>query len=299
MREIASRWIVILAGGQGARVAHLTRESDGTQVPKQYWDFGTGVSLLRRTLDRAESLVPRERIVVAVDERHRRWWVPALSGLPAGNVVAQARDFGTALGVLGPVARIIRQSPRAVVLVLPSDHFVEREAVLRESLERAFEASEHAPGRIALLGITPEEADPDYGWLVLGKGDPESAASPRPVEAFAEKPGAAEAERLMARGAFWSSFIFAATAATLVGLFRSVRPGMLHGYLERARATAWDPAVPLDLEGLPALDFSRDLLERSSGVLRVLVVKASGWTDLGTPARVAAWQRRRSTVLSA
>jgi len=301
MHEHTDRWVVILAGGQGCRVAHLTREPDGTKVPKQYWDFGTGVSLLRRALDRAESLVPRERIVVAVDERHRRWWAPALRALPASNVVVQTRDFGTALGVLGPVVRVVLEAPRAVELVLPSDHFVEREDVLRESLERALDEAGRAPGRVVLLGIPPERPDPEYGWMLLaepGAGGPLAAAAPRRVESFVEKPDRAQAERLMSRGALWSSLIFAATTNTLLGIFRSIRPGLLRGYLARARAAEWDPAVPLDLEGLPAFDFSRDLLERCSGDLRVLVVPASGWTDLGTPRRVQAWRERRSVPLS-
>ena len=74
---------------------------------------------------------------------------------------------------------------------------------------------------------------------------------------------------------------------------------LLRAYLERVRAAAWDPVVPPDLGGLPVFDFSRDLLERSSRVLRVLVVPASGWTDLGTPARVAAWQQRQLVELPA
>jgi mannose-1-phosphate guanylyltransferase len=187
------------------------------------------------------------------------------------------------------------------VLVLPSDHFVEREVVLRGSLERAFDEAERAPGQVVLLGITPERADPEYGWMVLaepGARGPDAAAAPRRVESFAEKPDRIEAERLMSHGALWSSFIFAATAGALLGIFRALRPGLLRGFLARARAAAWNPAVPLDLEGLPAVDFSRDLLERSSRDLRVLAVPACGWTDLGTPGRVAAWQERHAAALS-
>ena len=298
----AVRWVVVLAGGQGRRVGHLTRDPHGIRVPKQFWDFGTGVTLLRRTLDRAEALVPRARIVAAVDERHRRWWEPALRALPAGNVVVQTRDFGTALGVLGPLIRIVLSAPRAVVLVLPSDHFVERERVLKVALQRAFDEAEGAPGQVVMLGITPGCADPDYGWLVPAESGAvgwQAEAPPQRVESFSEKPGPIEAQHLMTRGALWSSFIFAATANTLLEIYRSIRPGLLRGYLARARAAQWDPLSTLDLEGLPAFDFSRDLLEHCTGQMRVIRVPPSGWTDLGTPARVEAWQERRSELLSA
>jgi mannose-1-phosphate guanylyltransferase len=39
-------------------------------------------------------------------------------------------------------------------------------------------------------------------------------------------------------------------------------------------------------EELPALDFSRDILQRSPELLRVVIVPACGWSDLGTPSRV-------------
>ena len=39
-------------------------------------------------------------------------------------------------------------------------------------------------------------------------------------------------------------------------------------------------------EQLPTLDFSRDILQRSPELLRVMTVPACGWSDLGTPKRV-------------
>jgi mannose-1-phosphate guanylyltransferase len=187
------------------------------------------------------------------------------------------------------------------VLVLPSDHVVEREAVLRESLERAYDELRRAPRRVMLLGITPEHADPDYGWIVLADSSavgPPATLAPRAVESFTEKPDPAEARRLLSRGALWSSFIFAARARTLIAIYRSIHPRLLRAYLARARAAAWDPAAPLELEGLPACDFSCDLLQPARGDLRVLVVPACGWTDLGTPERVAAWRDRRPMAVS-
>jgi len=47
---------------------------------------------------------------------------------------------------------------------------------------------------------------------------------------------------------------------------------------------------------LPELDFSRDILQRSPELLRVMTVPACGWSDLGTPRRVVETVRRlRST----
>jgi mannose-1-phosphate guanylyltransferase len=45
-------------------------------------------------------------------------------------------------------------------------------------------------------------------------------------------------------------------------------------------------------QGLPTVDFSHDVLERQASVLRVVPVPNCGWSDLGTPERVAETLRR-------
>jgi hypothetical protein len=52
-------------------------------------------------------------------------------------------------------------------------------------------------------------------------------------------------------------------------------------------------ATPTDwYERLPHIDFSRDVLEVFSSSLRLMRVPACGWSDLGTPKRVAQTLRR-------
>ena len=146
----------------------MTRTPDGATIPKQYWDFGVGPTLFRRALDRARSLVPPERILVVVDGRHRRFWQSAVRGIPEENLVVQPRDHGTAIGVLGPLVRIALREPGAQVLALPSDHFIQLEGAFAESLERALGETTFEPGHIVVLGITPSDPDPDYGWMLPG-----------------------------------------------------------------------------------------------------------------------------------
>ena len=52
-------------------------------------------------------------------------------------------------------------------------------------------------------------------------------------------------------------------------------------------------------ERLSNLDFSRDVLEGAEDTLRVLAVPGCGWSDLGTPQRVAECVRRCSASLTA
>ncbi len=69
--------------------------------------------------------------------------------------------------------------------------------------------------------LEPEEADPELGYIVpAGKLSDGSCA----VARFVEKPAPALARELLSTGALWNSFIFAASAPSLLGLLRRTMP---------------------------------------------------------------------------
>lgn len=274
------RWAIVLAAGDGTRLRSLTTDRRGVTTPKQFCSLHDGRSLLSDALDRAGRVVSRERIVTVVAEQHQRWWEAPLSSWHAGNVVVQPRNRGTAPGLLLPLLNILARDPRAHILVLPSDHYVEREDLLERATRRAMTSIPRSPERLVMLGITPDSAEPDYGWIV-----PEMAgvSLPMPVASFVEKPDRVAAARLMRSGAVWNSFIFAAAGAALLRLYEKRLFWLLAAFRE-ARSSY---SLRTLYEGMLPADFSRDLLQGSEAVLSVLTVPPCGWTDLGTPSRVA------------
>jgi mannose-1-phosphate guanylyltransferase len=281
-------WVIVLAGGEGSRIRHLTRDEAGEPVPKQFARLGGERTLLAATLERARDLVPRERIAVSVIEAHRKWWAQGLADHLPGMVVSQPLARGTAAGVLLPLLRILDREPGASVMILPADHAVDDEPILRESLRRAARVAECRSDDVVLLGITPTSADPEFGWIVpAGDRDLHSDG----VGAFVEKPDARTARRLMAAGAMWNAFLVATTGPALIDLYRRHLPGLLAGATALRRGA--NGMVPsrgqaAGLE-LPIRDFSRDLLTPAVPRLRVVRVPSCGWTDLGTPARLRGW----------
>lgn len=278
------RFAIVLAGGEGKRLQTITCDDHGRPVPKQFCSLAGGESLLRSTLERAQRSVPSDRVVTVVAEQHARWWGPDLADLPARDVVVQPRPRGTAPGVLLPLLEVLSRDPAAVVAVLPADHYVEDEDVLDRSLDAAF-AGARESGTTVLLGMCPDGPETQYGWIV-------PADLPRPglrrVASFVEKPEHARAVDLMERGALWNSFILVAPGRGLLGLYAERCPELLARFLAcdggRERGSR---SVEALYETLPDTDFSRALLERAPASLRVLEVSPCGWTDLGTPERVA------------
>lgn len=296
--DAGHNWALVLAAGEGSRLQSLTMTASGVAVPKQFCSLGGDTSLLDAALRRAQAIAPQERTCAVVADQHRRWWQALPLDIPADNLILQPRNRGTANGILLPLLHIVHRDPDAAVLVLPSDHYVRNESLLANSLRRAMVELQRDSGHLILLGIAPEEPDPELGYIVgEGGGDAEIRA----VAQFVEKPGAATARALIARGAVWNSFIFAATGQTLLRAFEERFPDLV-GEMRHLVTSPTEPATRAAglaklYEGLPRLDFSRDILERSPSLSRVLTVPACGWSDLGTPRRVGETvSRYRSTA---
>lgn len=278
-------WAVVLAGGDGRRVSALTRDGAGESVPKQYWAFGGDESLLRRALRRAAAVVPWPRILVVVTEHHRRYWRQALSDLPAQNIVVQPGNRGTAAGILLPVLDIVLRRDRdARILVLPADHHVGSEGVLRGSLVASGRAARHPRAPIVMLGMMGEDGEEgDLGWILPRPGP---AGALRGVLSFVEKPDPRRSRELAAAGALVNSFIFTSRGRTLVGLYEEALPELLRPFVHVVLAGREDAHLRELYDRIPCHDFSRTVLEASPGALGVLAVPPCGWSDLGTPARL-------------
>jgi mannose-1-phosphate guanylyltransferase len=285
--DAGHNWALVLAAGEGSRLQALTMTASGVAVPKQFCSLGGGSSLLHGALRRAQAVAPPERTCAVVADHHRLWWQSLPLDIPASNLIRQPRSRGTANGILLPLLHIVHRDPDAAVLVLPSDHYVRNEAVLAAGLRRAMLELQHESGHLLLLGMAPDEPDPELGYIV---GDGADDAAIRTVAEFVEKPSAATARALIERGAVWNSFIFAATGRTLLRAFEERCPDLV-GEMQHIVSSPVDSVTRAArlaglYEDLPELDFSRDVLQRSPSLLRVLTVPECGWSDLGTPRRV-------------
>jgi mannose-1-phosphate guanylyltransferase len=282
-QEPGKLWAVVLAGGEGGPA--------GEPIPKQYCAFGTDQPLLRWALRRAEAVVPRSRILVVVVERHRRFWRETFVDLPQENIVVQPLNKGTAPGVLlAALDVVLRRDRDARLLVLPADHHVESEDVLRRAMLAAARAVIRPGAPLVLLGMAGEDADREYGWI-LPSGGP--SVGIRAVLSFVEKPATERSRELAGSGALANSLIFAFRGRTLVRLFRVALPELLRVLVPVVRAGCQEASLREVYDEIPSCDFSRAVLERCSSSLAVLAVPPCGWSDLGTPSRLVRFLGRR------
>lgn len=280
-------WAVVLAAGEGTRLRSLTSDAAGRSTPKQYCSLFGGATLLEDALQRGASVTDATRVAAIVAAQHERHWRGTLAMLGAQNVVSQPENRGTAHGVLLATIAVLAREPNATLLFLPADHDVVDEARLAQAMHGAIGAVASEPQAIALVGIEPDEPDPELGYILPGA----SRASARAVTAFVEKPSREEAIPLLAAGALWNSFIFAVSGQTLLDLYRTLMPAVTARMAE-AIASGDKTSLAQLYSTLGSVDFSRDLLAHASGRLRVVAARNCGWSDLGTPRRVSEAARR-------
>lgn len=287
-------WALVLAAGEGSRLRALTTHR-GVAVPKQFCSLVGGPSLLEEAILRAEAIVPRQRVCTIVAEQHRAWWEASLRFMPRRNVIVQPENRGTAVGLLLPLLHIAQRDPQARAVILPSDHYIRDEAVLARALRQAANRLVHDEQNLWLLGIAPDEADPELGYIVPGNRDEAGALR---VSQFVEKPPMTLARLMIERGGLWNAFILAGAVQAIVRQFERRYPQLLDEMRKVVHLDASSPdeaVAATDLYArLPELDFSRHVLEGSETMLRVLPVPACGWSDLGTPRRVSEALRRLS-----
>lgn len=288
MLEESNTWALVLAAGEGSRLRRLTTAPSGTAIPKQFCSLYHGPSLLQEALRRAHSVATEPHTCAVVAAQHRRWWEPALCSLPARNVIIQPQNRGTAVGILLPLLDILSRDPEARVVLLPSDHHVRQETLLASSLREALEQLEWRFHETLLLGVQPEDADPDLGYIVPGSSDGRGALT---IARFVEKPPIATARELIGAGGLWNAFIVVSQGLALLDLFRRRIPeeiAAMRAALQRDRERGSEGAAIAELyEKLPVIDFSRDIVAGQESELRALPVPPCGWSDLGTPKRVA------------
>jgi mannose-1-phosphate guanylyltransferase len=277
-------YIVILAGGSGTRFWPLSRVTR----PKQLISITGDRSMLQRTVERVIPLNPKRILIItnhlqaAETERQMLQY-----GSVPIDVIAEpaARNTAPAIGLAA--ALISAHDPSGIMAVLPADHFIKNEKMLRDTLEFAGHAA--GKGFLVTLGILPSRPETGYGYIEAGMDahNEGSSQGPFPVRRFVEKPPLSEAVRYLEEGNFfWNSGMFIWRADAILEEMREFMP-TLHEKLACLipAGAAWGhaalkeniAALYQDIENV-SIDYG--IMEKSSRVQMVPV--EMGWSDVGS-----------------
>lgn len=291
-------WAVVLAGGDGSRLESLSVDARGRPVPKQYWSpAGRDASLLSLALRRARNVAAAERVCVVVAAEHWHWWESLESEFAPGNLLVQSADRGTGNAVLLATLTILRRDPDARIVFIPSDQVVADEAPLARAARESLDTLGPGSPSIVLVGIAPDRADPDVGYIVPPGADGTERVD---VDALVEPADARAAEKLVRRGALWNSMIVAGRGSAIAALFLPHHPGLvarMQVLVSRCDDPCSPPLALQDLyERLPSIDFLQEMLHPIAHQLVLQRVPACGWRRLTTPRSVRAMRTMRIAV---
>lgn len=289
-------WGLVLAGGEGKRLEDYVRQLRGKSLPKQYVNFIGTRSMLEHTFNRAERLIPRQRILTIVSKHHlslpdvRR----QLSSRSAGSVIVQPENKDTGPGLLLPLTYLHKRCPDATVVVFPSDHFILEEDRFLDHVSLAARAVHYEPSQIVFLGMEAKWPETEYGYVVpMDSNGHINMCGCRKAAHFVEKPDPAEARLLVAAGAFWNTMIMVFKVETILRHIQIFYPdvaGLFHGLAQAIGTAAESRKVEEIYRHLGRLNFSKDILEKiATGVhaaISVLPVLQVTWSDWGSPQRL-------------
>lgn len=289
---------IVLAGGEGKRLRRFIHRAYARVLPKQYVNFIGTRSMLEHSLDRAEKLIPPERLFTVVSEDHLGYPEvrQQLSTRPKGTIVVQPKNKETGPGLLLPLVHLCKCYPESTVAVFPSDHFIVEEDLFMVHVYLAFRVVERDPSRLVLLGIEPSGPESEYGYILPGKRlkDPLLLGACE-VSQFIEKPGPSWIQELILRGGLWNTMVMIFNPKTLFNKVHRIAPALWSSF-ERIRKAVGERRLGEVMrevyERMEPVNFSKGLLESLSrqdpSGLMVLPVRGVHWSDWGSRERIQA-----------
>ncbi|MBF00129.1 mannose-1-phosphate guanylyltransferase [Flavobacterium coralii] len=213
-------YAVLMAGGVGSRFWPVST----AQFPKQFHDMlGTGETLIQKTFGRLSKLIPQENILILTNELYNDLVLQQLPQVKQEQVVLEPAMRNTAPCILYASLKIKKMNPDAVMVVAPSDHWIEDEDAFTADLQQAFQFAEKQDV-LMTLGIQPTFPNTGYGYIEYNKADTEVI---KKVSHFREKPDYETAKTFLQSGNFlWNAGIFIWSIKSITAAFEKFQPIM-------------------------------------------------------------------------
>jgi mannose-1-phosphate guanylyltransferase len=270
-------YAILMAGGVGSRFWPVST----TDFPKQFHDMlGSGETLIQKTFARLSKLIPTENILILTNERYNDLVLQQLPMVKQEQVLLEPAMRNTAPCILYASLKIKKQNPNAVMVVAPSDHWIEDEAAFTNDLQQCFDFCQDR-NALMTLGIQPTFPNTGFGYIEFDKAD----ANPiKKVNQFREKPDYETAKSFLEAGNFlWNGGIFIWSAQSVTEAFEKFQPQMNALFQKGLDSynTAQEQQFILDYYAQAeniSIDYA--VLEKADNVY--VLPATFDWNDLGT-----------------
>jgi mannose-1-phosphate guanylyltransferase/mannose-6-phosphate isomerase len=269
-------YAVIMAGGKGTRFWPLSREA----FPKQFLKIVGQRTLLQDTIDRIDGLSDPGSIFVVTTKGQKdivEWQVKEMLGKTNSIVEPEGKNTAPAIALVA--FKLFKKNKNAILLVLPSDHFVKDPSHFIETMKRAVPQAQK--GRIITFGIKPSKPETGYGYIKAGK---KVAKAVFDVARFVEKPNLKTAKGYLKDGSYyWNSGMFMFRAKDMIEEMKEHMPDMHSAFSSMSAKfnTKKEEAALAEVYAtVPEESIDYGIMEKSK---RVTMVEADfHWSDIGS-----------------
>lgn len=213
-------YAILMAGGVGSRFWPVST----TEFPKQFHDMlGSGETLIQKTFSRLAKLIPAENILILTNEKYNDLVLEQLPMVTQKQVLLEPAMRNTAPCILYASLKIQKQNPDALMVVAPSDHWIEDENAFAINLQQCFDFCKKE-NALMTLGIQPTFPNTGFGYIEFDKTDDNPI---KKVSQFREKPDYETAKSFLEQGNFlWNGGIFIWSAKSIAEAFEKFQPQM-------------------------------------------------------------------------
>ena len=270
-------YAILMAGGVGSRFWPVSTE----QFPKQFHDMlGTGDTLLQKTFQRLNKLIPTENIFILTNEKYNDLVLQQLPQVKQRQVVLEPAMRNTAPCILYASLKIQKENPDAVMIVAPSDHWIEDEDAFSQNVQQAFQFCEQNDA-LMTLGIKPTFPNTGYGYIECGNASAENISE---VIQFREKPDYETAKQFLSQGNFlWNAGIFMWSATSVINAFKKNQPELFEHFnkgIETYNTAAEAEFIEENYAKAENISVDYAIMESSKNVY--VIPATFDWNDLGT-----------------
>ena len=209
-----------MAGGVGSRFWPVST----ADFPKQFHDMlGSGSTLIQKTFSRLSKIIPTENILILTNERYNNLVLEQLPMVKQEQVLLEPAMRNTAPCILYASLKIQKQNPNALMVVAPSDHWIEDEDEFSRNLQQCFDFCQKE-NALLTLGIKPTFPNTGFGYIEFDKSDSNPI---KKVNQFREKPDYETAKSFLQAGNFlWNGGIFIWSVKAITEAFEKFQPQM-------------------------------------------------------------------------
>ncbi len=209
--------VVIMCGGSGSRFWPKSRK----MYPKQFLNTVGEKTMIQLTVDRISKFIPLENVYMVTNKAYINTIREQVPQILEENLIIEPMIKETAACIGYSAVKLLAKDPEAVMIVLPSDHYIQDEEKFMETLEQGLNIA-CSDSCLVTMGIRPTRPETAYGYIETGKRIDGSWSIPTyKIKRFTEKPNREKAQEFIDKGTYlWNSGMFIWKATVLLKQYK-------------------------------------------------------------------------------